>query len=332
MEKKYQWSLDRRNGRDFIHICPNCEKRTFRRYVNNSTMEYLADDVGKCNRLIKCGYHKPPKEYLREHPEKKKKNKVEYTQQAANTVSTAVTEDNKFDIIDKKYVQMSMSNKLYSNTFTKWLFKLIGNHPDYGIDVVKNVINRYALGGSYRINGSVVFWQIDCNQYVRTGKIMLYNQQTGKRIKDEKRPNMINWIHYYLKKEHILKEDFKLVQCFFGEHLLKKNPNATVAVFESEKTTIVASILFPTLVCIASGGLGGLNQRKCKVLANRNVIFFPDLGCYQQWKEKVECIAKQVFFSSYSINNVLENNATEEEKANGLDLCDYIIKSLTGNK
>ena len=74
-----------------------------------------------------------------------------------------------------------------------------------------------------------------------------------------------------------------------------------------------------------------MNLQKCKVLAHRHVIFFPDLGCYQQWKAKVEDISKHIFFASYSINDVLENNATEEERAGGLDLCDYIIKSLTHN-
>lgn len=333
MMKEYQYSLDKRNGRDFMHTCPSCGKREFKRYVDNSTMKYLANDVGKCNRLIKCGYHKPPKEYFQEHPEEKKRDyKASYKQNSAKTTSDAKKKEVEYDTIDEKYVQMSMENKLYINTFTKWLFKLIGNHPYYGIETIKEVAQKYHLGGSYRISGAVVFWQIDYNSQVRTGKIMLYNPQTGKRIKDERRPNMINWIHYYLKKEHILKEDFKLVQCFFGEHRLKEQPNAIVAIFESEKTAIVASILFPTLVCIASGGLGGLNQQKCKVLTNRHVIFFPDLGCYQQWKEKVESIAKQIFFACYSINDVLEKNATEEEKANGMDLCDYIVRALMNNK
>lgn len=332
MMKEYQYSLDKRNGRNFIHTCPKCGKRKFRRYVDNHSMEYLAEEVGKCNRLIKCGYHKPPKEYFHDHPEKREKeHKVAYRHNSANTTSKVNEKEIEYDTIDNKYVQMSIENSLHINTFTKWLYNLIGNNPNYGVEIIKEVIEKYHLGGSHRINGAVVFWQIDYNNQVRTGKIMLYNQQTGKRIKDESRPK-INWIHYYLKKEHILKEDYKLKQCFYGEQLLKENPNAIVAVFESEKTAIIASILFPTLVCIASGGLGGLNVQKCKVLANRHIIFFPDLGCLQQWKEKVQSIAKQIFFASYSINSILEDNATEEEKANGLDLCDYIIKSLTINK
>ena len=29
---------------------------------------YINDDVGKCNRLDKCGYHYPPRQYFADHP------------------------------------------------------------------------------------------------------------------------------------------------------------------------------------------------------------------------------------------------------------------------
>ena len=29
---------------------------------------YINDDVGKCNRLDKCGYHYTPKQYYEDHP------------------------------------------------------------------------------------------------------------------------------------------------------------------------------------------------------------------------------------------------------------------------
>ena len=45
MEKEYRYSLDNRRGASFIHICPNCGKREFKRYIDNTTMEYIAEDV-----------------------------------------------------------------------------------------------------------------------------------------------------------------------------------------------------------------------------------------------------------------------------------------------
>ncbi|MBR2428767.1 MAG: hypothetical protein IKB15_02155, partial [Alistipes sp.] len=42
----------------------------FTRYIdtyNNNI--YINDNVGKCNRLDKCGYHYTPKQYFEEHPQ-----------------------------------------------------------------------------------------------------------------------------------------------------------------------------------------------------------------------------------------------------------------------
>ena len=36
----------------------------FTRYIDTETNQYIADDVGKCNRLDKCGYHYTPKQYF----------------------------------------------------------------------------------------------------------------------------------------------------------------------------------------------------------------------------------------------------------------------------
>jgi hypothetical protein len=45
---------------------------TFRRYVDTENgNQYLADDVGICDRLNKCGYHYPPKQYFADNPEVK---------------------------------------------------------------------------------------------------------------------------------------------------------------------------------------------------------------------------------------------------------------------
>jgi hypothetical protein len=290
-------------------------------------MTYLADHVGKCNRLINCGYHYPPRQYF----EKLRLINGGYKAPATLVKSKKKPQEPPCGYLDSQYVKKSLEKKRWVNNFTQWLYQLIGSSPDKE-QRMKKILANYRLGGSDKIKDAVIFWQIDIAGKVRTGKIMQYNPETGKRIKDLNNPNKINWVHYQLQRAKIIAEDFNLKQCFFGEHLLTKYPDATVAIFESEKTAVVASILFPNLVCLASGGLQGLNPEKCKVLKNRNVIFFPDLKCYSLWEEKVKSISKSIFFANYSINNVLEKNATEEEKEQGLDLCDYIVKELIKNK
>jgi len=318
----YRYTLDNRRGRGYIHICPKCEKRKFKRYVDTQTMQYVADNVGKCNRLIKCGYHYPPREYAKDNPQ----SKTTYMPTCHKTTPIFVNTQKKPSFLNADFVTQSMKNERYVNSFTRWLYAIIGKEPNYGIETVKKQINKYYLGGSTHMKDAVIFWQIDIRGNVRTGKIMRYDSRTGKRLKGN--GYNYDWVHACLKRQQKIEDDFNLEQSFFGEHLLNSDKNATVAVFESEKTAIIASILYPRLICIATGGLSNLNASKCVALKGRNVIFFPDLGCFSQWKSKVDQISSRVFFRNYCVDDTLEKNATEEEKEHGFDLCDYIIKSL----
>ena len=130
------------------------------------------------------------------------------------------------------------------------------------------------------------------NGKVRTGKIMQYNPETGRRLKHES--GAIDWVHNKLKKSGKLLEDFNLQQCFFGEHLLTIYPNKPVAIVESEKSALIASCIFPDLIWLAAGNLNGLSVEKCQVLKGPVVILYSDLGAFEKWNEK----AKKLNFSS----------------------------------
>ena len=81
---------------------------------------------------------------------------------------------------------------------------------------------------------------------------MLYDPGTGHRVKNP--TSKVMWVHN-LK----LFEDFHLKQCLFGEHLLDGN-NGPVAIVESEKTAIIASMFFQDAVWLATGGLNNLRE------------------------------------------------------------------------
>ena len=59
-------------------------------------------------------------------------------------------------------------------------------------------MKRYKVGTSKYWDGATVFWQTDNQNKVRTGKIMLYNSETGKRIKEPY--NHVTWVHSVLHK------------------------------------------------------------------------------------------------------------------------------------
>jgi len=149
---------------------------------------------------------------------------------------------------------------------------------------------------------------------------MQYNPLTGKRIKHQS--GAINWVHNKLKQAKQLSDDFKLRQCFFGEHLLSIYPIATIAIVESEKTAIIATMLLPEYCWLAAGSLNGLSVEKCSILKNRSVILFPDQRAYENWgakaKEIEQCI--NVFIS---VSSILQNTTTNT--TNGFDIADYLL-------
>jgi hypothetical protein len=155
---------------------------------------------------------------------------------------------------------------------------------------------KYHIGNSTYWKGATVFWQVDILGRVRAGKIMLYDPDTGKRVKSPF--EHINWAHKIFNLE-----GFELKQCFFGEHLLR-DCEKPVAVVESEKTAIIASTYFPDFTWIASGSLNNLNAEICSVLKGRRVTLFPDLNCFEKWSKKALALRH---IASFSVSDILES-------------------------
>ena len=179
-------------------------------------------------------------------------------------------------------------------------------------------MKKYRVGSSKHWEGATVFWQIDRNNRVRTGKIMLYNSDTGKRIKEPY--NYITWVHSLLHKP-----GFNLKQCFFGEHLLATDKIRPVALVESEKTALIASYYLPQYLWLASGGKNGcFNEDSLSVLAGKSVVLFPDLGATEYWQGKIG-VMKSIGVDVQQFD-YLEANAPSEERKEGYDIADYLLK------
>ena len=159
---------------------------------------------------------------------------------------------------------------------------------------------------------------------------MQYNCEMGRRLKHQS--GAIDWVHNKLKKSGPLPKDFNLKQCFFGEHLLKLNPDKSVAIVESEKSAIIASCIFLDWVWLAAGNLNGLSIEKCQVLKSRKVILYPDLGAFEKWSDKAIEIQK-LYNCKMIVSNLLEIEANDIERENGWDIADYLItESFQKNK
>lgn len=207
-----------------------------------------------------------------------------------------------------------------SNALFKYLCMKVGEEK------VRNAFQQYKVGTACLWNGSTIFWQIDIEGNVRTGKIIKYGPD-GHRVKTSER-SLINWTHSLWREKP---ENFKLTQCFFGEHLLLQYPDTHIMLVESEKTALVGFIYFPDFLWLASGGNNGcLNPEASKVLSGRKVILVPDLKMEKNWNDKAEMLSKVGV--DVSVFDMGQLNPSEQDRQAGLDIADYILRAKPSDK
>ncbi|WCC43299.1 DUF6371 domain-containing protein [Tenacibaculum finnmarkense] len=298
----YRYILEKYNGTKSRYNCPNCNKiGQFTRYIDTQTNEHLNDAVGVCSRLVKCGYHYKPKQYFQD-------NNISFDKiPSIPFIRKPPPPKPATTYFNAEVMNKSLSSKA-PNFFLDYLSTLW-----FEEDVIK-LAKKYNIGTSNKWNGATTFWQQDINGKIRSGKTMLYDPETGKRVK--KPYNHIGW-------EHSKIDNFNLEQCYFGEHLLNEDKNKPIAICESEKTAIICSIYLPEFIRLACGSLNNLSEAKTKVLKGRNVVLFPDAGCYDNWNNKIPKLVKDVTFIT---STLLRNKATEKEKEQGFDIADYLIQ------
>ena len=122
-------------------------------------------------------------------------------------------------------------------------------------------------------------------------------------------------------------QELNLKQCFYGEHLLRNK--GRVAIVESEKTANVSDHFLKKkgFIWLATGGSNGAGFTKpevCRVLKDRDIVLFPDLGKFDKWTEKAREI-QRIIPCKIIVSDLLETNARPEDKARGLDIADYLI-------
>jgi hypothetical protein len=58
-------------------------------------------------------------------------------------------------------------------------------------------------------------------------------------------------------------------------------------------------------------------------LKGRTVTLFPDLGAFEKWKAKAQELSK---IAKVTVSEYLEQVATDQERTEGLDVADYLLK------
>lgn len=313
--------------------CPSCgHKNKFTRYIDNDTKELLPDHVGRCDRENNCGYHYTPKKYFEE---------TKHERQHTNQFNRPYTRIKKIepkkpidylpeDILDKSTLNWEQNN------FSQFLIQ------SFGYEVAEKISGLYLLGNSKRWKGSTCFWYVDVDFNIRQAKVMHYTLGPGTINRTKSHQLAYKWsdtsnsyfedINHSEKifkagKKILNNQEANLLDCFFGEHLLKLFPNKQIAIVESEKSAIICSIYYPKYLWIATGGVNGCKWTEkdvCKALEGRSIVLFPDLGCFDKWFEKSKEIQSQVN-CKINVSPKLENIASQEQRSQGLDLADFVL-------
>lgn len=297
----YRYTLERYKGPSTRHKCPSCSQRRFTRYMDTTTGEHLAEHVGKCDRVDKCGHHVTPSQHFAAGGERP----------AGDWTPPPPTPELPGYRMSRAEVRATMGREAGCN-----LLEYLGNVLDP--EQVKHAAWEYCVGTwttPGKLQGAAVFWQVDRSGEVRTAKVVQYDPQTGHRVKGAQ-----HWTHALAAG---IPEGYRLDQCLFGEHLLAKYPEAPVGIVEAEKTALIARLYVPDVLWIATGGMAELKVSKVLPLAGRNVTLWPDLGeGFATWSAKATEL-EPLFASMVVVDLRTLADITPEEEAQGLDLADY---------
>lgn len=284
-----KWFFEPYQGKK--HICPSCGKKTFVRIVDENGNPF-GNDVGRCDREIKCGYFKKPDgktEPIKKNMKEEKEKKVK--------------------IFDKYLFEKTL---ILKDNLSLFLINLFGEEA-------KEALNNYLVGTSKQFGGgATVFYQIDENVQMRTAKIMLYDKFTGKRVKEP--TNLITWLHTI--EPFKLKEDERIEQCLFGMHTVRYSKKP-IAIVESEKTAIIMSIIDPSYTWLATGGIQNLKYstiHPLKKLGINDIYLFADDGAEEVWIKKMN----DLFFINYFLVNWKKTYGTYDDE--GYDVADVALE------
>ena len=196
---------------------------------------------------------------------------------------------------------------------------------------IEDVLKDYHVGHARQ--GLTIFWQIDEQMRVRTGKMMRYRPD-GHR--DRQSPYGFDWIHSALFRHKDTtgydEDKYEMKQTLFGMHLLKAYPRSDVHIVESEKTALLMAIAWGnnrTQVWMACGGLENLSKEKLSpIMADRRYIFlYPDRDGVSKWQAKAE----NLHYDKVTVFTDPVLKWWREEDGDKADVADVVVRILNSH-
>lgn len=343
MDTEHRYKLERGSKK---YLCPNCGKISLKRYIDIDTGDHLPDQYGRCDHENSCvpHYHMNPYTdgYAKAIKEQERVNVATFPEYSKPKSSAPQPQPNPkpvyFDF--DTFKQTLQPEKYEKNTFLQNLFSRV-QFP-FEANKIEKVIQLYRLGtvaNGYRA-GAVTFPFIDNTGNVRTIQVKQFddaNHTTGTDFlhsiieKHHTRNNepLPTWLKDYIRQD-------KRVSCLFGEHLLNKYPLNPIALVEAPKTAVYGTLYFglpktqKNLVWLAVYNKSSFSIDKVKALKGRDIFVFPDLSkdgaTFTEWETKAKEFEIRLPGTRFIFSDLLERLATPEQRTQGADIADIIIK------
>src|SRR5690554_2178150 len=337
--KNYRYKLDKSSKK---HNCPQCGKKRFVKYIDEETGQYLPDHYGRCDREDECNYLLDPYKDGYSKAVWNEENNISSdwkpTQPPLKYEPKAPTPIYYFDFETFKATLKDYDKNIF-------IQNLLHNVPyPFPADEVTKVVELFRLGtisNSYRA-GAITFPFIDINNNVRTIQVKEFNEYNSTKDKGTDFLHSMIERHYKRKGntppewvENYNKNEMK-VSCLFGEHLLKKYPNNPIALVEAPKTAIYGTLYFGSpdnpknLLWLAVYSKSTFKYDRIKVLQGRKIVVFPDLSkdgnTFDLWNDRAKEFQKRMKSTNFKTFDLLERMGTPEQKNEGLDIADILIK------
>jgi len=281
--------------------CPYCGKDTFTNELNNETGKpFNSNLVGECKNQ-ECNYTMTPKQFNAQCfrgfiMDNDLWSILELQNKPKYFTRTNIEDYNKEDLL-----KSGLAKFLCTNFEEKMVLETLSNYYVRTCETEPNVI-------------LTKYWYLDNKRNEFNTKFVSYDPVTGKcNSSDEKHLESTTTLKSSDNFRREQDENYIPNICLFGLHLIDSECTNQICLVEDERTAIIASIAYPDIVWVATGGQE-INYALIKPLIGLDVVLFPTNNQYYKWKEIAEVYG-------FKLSTLLRINFNLPNT----DLSDYIL-------
>ena len=245
--------------------CPFCGETKYYRYYIEKTL-FEKEDLPYRGYCENCGKCTTPLEY--------QNIQEQIVADFSNDIKSLILQNSGGDYNNVEPLKMLKKGYVSAGLKENNLYKYLILHFNW-LDV-KMICNLYNISthtvGDW--NGAAVFYQYNEEDQRQAVKIIQYDNQTGHRITSNDNKDEAKDMLY---QKPLLGERR---YCLFGRHLLNRPDfkDKPICIVESEKTAIIATIIYREAIWMAAGSCYYLyNSKIDEGMSDRRIIIFPDV-------------------------------------------------------